>query len=67
MAQPTNLRLTIDATQIAQSLENESHGKVVEKNLFGLSPTSQLAFPQLPFPQQLATLKTTRGVVEFYC
>jgi hypothetical protein len=66
MAQTVNCRRAIDATQRARHSENERLGKVVEKNLFETLPTTILAFPQLPCPQQLATQKTTRGVAEFY-
>jgi hypothetical protein len=38
---------------------------VVEKIFFELSTTPELAFPQPPSLQQLATQKTTRGVAEF--
>jgi hypothetical protein len=53
--------------QIARLRKNETLSKEVEKKFFDLSHMPQLAFPQLPLQKQLATLETTRGVVDFSC
>ena len=49
-----------------QPSQNRDLSKTVEKKFLEPSPTPELAFAQLPSLLELASLKTTWGVVEFY-